>query len=81
MMNIDANNIQKAFYAVEKELSSHGISPLDGYVIDDGWNNYYKTASGALIKTNFQTESLMPATLLKASRKRIRTLAWTERRI
>lgn len=40
MMNIDANNIQKAFYAVEKELSSHGISPLDGYVIDDGWNNY-----------------------------------------
>lgn len=40
MMNIDANNIQKAFYSVEKQLSSHGVPPLDGYVIDDGWNNY-----------------------------------------
>ncbi|MDE6413015.1 MAG: alpha-galactosidase, partial [Eubacterium sp.] len=40
MMNIDANNIQKAFYNVERALSSHGVPPLDGYVIDDGWNNY-----------------------------------------
>ena len=40
MMNIDANNIQKAFYNVEKQLSSHGVPPIDGYVIDDGWNNY-----------------------------------------
>lgn len=40
MMNIDANNIQKAFYNVEKQLSSHGVPPLDNYVMDDGWNNY-----------------------------------------
>lgn len=40
MLNIDANNIQKAFYNVEKQLSSHGVPPLDKYVIDDGWNNY-----------------------------------------
>ncbi len=40
MMNIDADNIQKAFYDVEKQLSSHGVPPLDGYVADDGWNNY-----------------------------------------
>ncbi|MCI9111192.1 MAG: hypothetical protein HFJ99_01295 [Eubacterium sp.] len=40
MMNIDANNIQKSFYNVEKQLSSHGVPPIDGYVIDDGWNNY-----------------------------------------
>ena len=40
MMNIDANNIQKAFHNVEKQLSSHGVPPIDGYVIDDGWNNY-----------------------------------------
>ncbi len=40
MKNIDAENIQKAFYNVEKKLSSHGVPPLDGYVIDDGWPNY-----------------------------------------
>ena len=40
MMNINSENIQKAFYSVEKQLSSHGVPPLDGYVIDDGWNNY-----------------------------------------
>lgn len=40
MMDIDADNIQSAFYKTESRLSSHGIPPLDGYVIDDGWNNY-----------------------------------------
>lgn len=40
MMNIDADNIQKAFFNVEKQLSSHGVPPIDGYVMDDGWNNY-----------------------------------------
>lgn len=40
MLNIDADNIQKAFYNVEKQLSSHGVPPIDGYVLDDGWNNY-----------------------------------------
>lgn len=40
MMDIDADNIQSAFYKTESKLSSHGVPPLDGYVIDDGWNNY-----------------------------------------
>lgn len=40
MLNIDADNIEKSFFEIEKGLSSHGVPPLDAYVIDDGWNNY-----------------------------------------
>ncbi|MFR6066352.1 MAG: alpha-galactosidase [Eubacterium sp.] len=40
MLNIDADNIQTAFYNVEEKLSDHGVPPIDAYVIDDGWNNY-----------------------------------------
>lgn len=40
MMDIDADNTEAAFYKVESKLSSNGVAPLDGYVIDDGWNNY-----------------------------------------
>lgn len=40
MLNITEDNIEKAFYKVESQLSSHGVAPLDGYVIDDGWNDY-----------------------------------------
>lgn len=40
MLNINEENIRKAFYKVESKLSSHGIPPLDGYVMDDGWNDY-----------------------------------------
>lgn len=40
MLNIDADNIEKSFFEVEKQLSSHGVPPLDAYVIDDGWNDY-----------------------------------------
>jgi len=40
MLNITEDNITKAFYKVENKLSSLGIPPLDGYVIDDGWNDY-----------------------------------------
>lgn len=40
MLNIDADFVQKAFYHMENELSSRGIPPIDGYVMDDGWNNY-----------------------------------------
>lgn len=39
-MNIDTDNVQKSFFTVEKMLSSHGVEPIDSYVIDDGWNNY-----------------------------------------
>lgn len=40
MLNITEDNIEKAFYKVESKLSSIGVEPLDGYVIDDGWNDY-----------------------------------------
>lgn len=40
MMDIDADNTEATFYKVESKLSSNGVAPLDGYVIDDGWNNY-----------------------------------------
>lgn len=40
MMDIDADNTEAAFYKVESKLTSNGVAPLDGYVIDDGWNNY-----------------------------------------
>lgn len=40
MMDIDADNTEAAFYKVESKLSSNGVPPLDGYVLDDGWNNY-----------------------------------------
>ncbi len=39
-MNINTDIIQKKFYDVENMLTSHGVSPIDSYVIDDGWNNY-----------------------------------------
>lgn len=40
MLNIDADNIEKSFFEIEKHLSSNGIAPLDAYVVDDGWNDY-----------------------------------------
>jgi len=40
MLNIDADNIEKSFFEIEKHLSSNGVRPLDAYVIDDGWNDY-----------------------------------------
>lgn len=40
MLDINAENIEKSFYEIEKGLSAHGVAPLDAYVVDDGWNNY-----------------------------------------
>ncbi len=40
MLDINSDFVQKAFYEMENNLSSHGIPPIDGYVLDDGWNNY-----------------------------------------
>ena len=40
MMDVDADNTAAAFRKVESKLTSNGVQPLDGYVIDDGWNNY-----------------------------------------
>lgn len=40
MLNINADNIEKSFYDIEKGLSSNGVEPIDAYVVDDGWNDY-----------------------------------------
>ncbi len=40
MLDINSQNIEKSFEEVEKGLSTHGVSPLDAYVVDDGWNDY-----------------------------------------
>lgn len=40
MLSIDADNIEKSFFEIEKSLTSNGIPPIDAYVIDDGWNDY-----------------------------------------
>lgn len=40
MLNIDADNIERSFFEIEKHLSKCGVPPIDAYVIDDGWNNY-----------------------------------------
>lgn len=40
MLNIDADNIKKSFFEIEKQLSSNGVAPLEAYVVDDGWNDY-----------------------------------------
>ncbi len=39
-MNIDSETIQEMFYNIESMLTSHGVAPIDSYVLDDGWNNY-----------------------------------------
>ena len=41
MMNITDESIASSFYGAEAGLSSNGVEPLDSYVVDDGWNNYY----------------------------------------
>lgn len=40
-MGITDKSIKKAFFGVEKGLTQNGMEPLDCYVVDDGWNNYY----------------------------------------
>lgn len=41
MMNITDESIEKSFVQTEDGLARWGIEPLDAYVVDDGWNNYY----------------------------------------
>lgn len=40
MLSIDESNILKSFKEIENGLSQYGVSPLNSYVVDDGWNNY-----------------------------------------
>lgn len=40
MMNIDADNIEKSFFEIEKHMSANAVRPFDAYSIDDGWNDY-----------------------------------------
>uniref|UniRef100_UPI001FAF21E3 hypothetical protein n=1 Tax=Anaerococcus sp. AGMB09787 TaxID=2922869 RepID=UPI001FAF21E3 len=41
MLNITDESIKKSFIGSEKGLSQNGVRPLDTYVMDDGWINYY----------------------------------------
>lgn len=41
MMDITDDSIATSFLGAEAGLSKEGIEPLDSYVVDDGWNNYY----------------------------------------
>lgn len=41
LMGITDENIEGSFLGAEKGLTQNGIAPLDCYVVDDGWNNYY----------------------------------------
>lgn len=41
MMNITDESIASSFNGAEAGLTSNGVEPMDSYVVDDGWNNYY----------------------------------------
>lgn len=41
MMSITDESIASSFYGAEAGLTQNGIEPLDSYVVDDGWTNYY----------------------------------------
>lgn len=41
MMNITDESIEVSFSGAERGLAQNGVEPLDSYVVDDGWNNYY----------------------------------------
>ncbi|MGY3756210.1 discoidin domain-containing protein [Helcococcus kunzii] len=41
MLNITDESIKKSFLGAEKGLTNNNIAPIDTYVVDDGWNNYY----------------------------------------
>lgn len=40
MMLIDDKNILESFIEIDRELNKAEVSPLDSYVVDDGWNAY-----------------------------------------
>lgn len=39
MLNITAENIQSSFNEIERGFVKGGVSPLDSYVVDDGWQD------------------------------------------
>ncbi|WP_416325068.1 discoidin domain-containing protein [[Eubacterium] hominis] len=41
MMSITDESIASSFNGAEAGLSAEGVEPLESYVVDDGWNNYY----------------------------------------
>ena len=41
MMSITDESIASSFLGAEAGLNAQGVEPLDSYVVDDGWNNYY----------------------------------------
>lgn len=42
MMDIDDKKIRDSFFEIEKGLTQYGVSPVNSYVVDDGWVDYDK---------------------------------------
>ncbi len=58
MMTVTDESIAKSFYGVEDGLAKNGVEPLDSYVVDDGWNNYYDgTFVGPSVNAGFETSN------------------------
>ncbi|MGX7347942.1 discoidin domain-containing protein [Aerococcus vaginalis] len=39
MTNINADNIQESFNEIERGFTANGVSPIDSFVVDDGWQD------------------------------------------
>lgn len=46
MMKISDENILNSFIEIDRELNKAEVSPLDSYVVDDGWNAYNNGSIG-----------------------------------
>ena len=57
MIAITDESIEKSFTEVEAGLADWGVEPLDAYVVDDGWNNYY---DGTYLTTPGETQGTSP---------------------
>ena len=40
MLWVDDEKINNSFKEIERGLTTHGVRPIDSYVVDDGWNAY-----------------------------------------
>lgn len=55
MMDITDDSIADSFLGAEAGLSAQGVEPLDSYVVDDGWNNYYSGKTYNVNGKNYYT--------------------------
>ena len=70
MLWVDDEKINNSFKEIERGLTTHGVRPIDSYVVDDGWNAY-GNEFGCTIKDNttgfWQFNSKFPNGLAGAS--------------